>query len=69
MRNNWEILGQFMYPADALRRLLELVRAGLLDLGAIRPRTFALADLPAALDAAATAGNLACVVVQPGVAG
>ena len=38
MLNNWEILGQFMYPASAYRRLVDLVRAGLLDLAAIRPR-------------------------------
>jgi len=29
--NNWELIGQFMYPADGYRRLFELVRAGLLD--------------------------------------
>jgi alcohol dehydrogenase len=65
MRNNWEILGQFMYPADAYRRLLDLVRSGLLDLGAIRPRVYPLSALPEAMDAAAGAGNLECVVVRP----
>lgn len=65
MLNDLEILGQFMYPADAYRRLLELVRGGLLDLRAIAPRAFPLADLPTALAAAATAGSLECVIVQP----
>jgi alcohol dehydrogenase len=65
MLNNWEILGQFMYPASAYRRLIELVSAGLLDLGAIRPSVFSLAALPEAMDAAAAAGSLEIVVMRP----
>lgn len=65
MRNDWEIIGQFMYPAGAYRRLIELLRAGLLDISAIRPITFPLAALPEAADAAAKASNLECVVVRP----
>jgi alcohol dehydrogenase len=65
MANNWEIIGQFMYPADAYRRLLDLVRAGLLDISPIRPRVFTLTALPQAMEAAAKAGSLECVVVQP----
>jgi alcohol dehydrogenase len=65
MRNNWEIIGQFMYPAGAYRRLIGLVRTGLLDIAPIRPRCFPLAALPEAMEASATAGNLECVVVQP----
>ena len=65
MLNNLEILGQFMYPRDAFMRLGALVRAGLLDLHAIRARSFALEALPAAMEAAATAGGLECVVVTP----
>ena len=65
MLNSWEILGQFMYPASAYRRLLDLLRSGLLDISAIRPRVFPLADLRAAMEAAATAGNLECIVMQP----
>jgi threonine dehydrogenase-like Zn-dependent dehydrogenase len=42
MRNNWEIIGQFMYPSHAYRSLLGLLRAGLLDISAIRPRRFPL---------------------------
>ena len=65
MLNNWEILGQFMYPARAYRRLVDLVRAGLLDIRAITPRVFALPALADAMEAAASAGSLECVVVRP----
>ena len=65
MIRNIEILGQFMYPPDAGRRLFELVRAGLLDLRAVRPQVFPLAELRAALDAAERAGSLESVVVMP----
>lgn len=65
MLNNLEILGQFMYPAGAYRRLLALLRSGLLDISAIHPRVYALAELPEAMDAAAVAGNLEYVVVRP----
>jgi alcohol dehydrogenase len=65
MLNSWEIIGQFMYPASAYRRLLDLLRSGLLDIRAIRPRVFPLAALPEAMEAAATAGNLECIVMQP----
>jgi alcohol dehydrogenase len=63
MLNNLEIIGQFMYPSDAFMRLIDLARAGLLDLSAIRVRSFALEALPEAMEAAATAGGLECVVV------
>jgi alcohol dehydrogenase len=65
VRNDWEIIGQFMYPATAYRRLIGWVRAGLLDAGTIRPRSFPLAALPEAMEAAASAGSLECVVVRP----
>ena len=65
MLNNWEIVGQFMYPAGAYRRLLNLLRCGLLDMSAIKPRVFALSALPEAMEAAAAAGNMEYVVVRP----
>ena len=65
MLNNWEIVGQFMYPASAYRRLIGLVRSGLLDIGALRPRVFALSDLGEAMEAAAVAGSLEYVVARP----
>ena len=57
--------GQFMYPAGAYRRLIGLLRSGLLDIGAIRPLRFPLAALPDAMEAAASASSLECVVMQP----
>jgi len=65
MANDLEIIGQFMYPADANRRLLNFVSAGLLNISAIVPKIFALADLPQAMEAAANATNLECIVVRP----
>ena len=58
MRNNLEIIGHFMYPADIFLKLLALIRSGLLDLRAIQMQRFGLADLPAAMDAAEKAGGL-----------
>jgi alcohol dehydrogenase len=65
MLNSWEILGQFMHPANAYRRLIELVRGRLLDLNAIKPRMFAFGALREAMEAAAAASNLEIVVVRP----
>jgi alcohol dehydrogenase len=65
MANGLEIIGNFMYEADAYRHVLALIRSGRLDVSAIAPTVFALAELPAAMDAAASAGNLECVAVQP----
>jgi len=65
MLNSWEIIGQFMYPSGAYRRLLDLLRSGLLDISPIRPRVYPLAALPEAMEAAASAGNLEYIVVQP----
>lgn len=44
--------------ARAYQRLLDLLRNGLLDIRAIRPRVYPLAALPEAMEAAATAGSL-----------
>jgi alcohol dehydrogenase len=65
MLNSWEIIGQFMYPAGAYLRLLDLLRSRLLDISPIRPRIFPLTELPAAMEAATTAGNLEYIVMQP----
>ena len=65
MLNSWEIIGQFMYPAGAYRRLLDLLRSGLLDISPIRPRVYPLEALPEAMEAAASAGSLECIVMQP----
>ena len=65
MLNSWEIIGQFMYPASAYRRLLDLLRSGLLDISPIRPRVYPLEALPEAMEAAASVGSLECIVMQP----
>lgn len=64
MLHSWEIIGNFMYPRDAYRRLLDLFRAGLLDPAAIEPRIYPLASLHEAMRAARTAGNLECIVMD-----
>ena len=63
MINNLEVLGQFMYPADTLPRLLDLVRAGLLDLIAIQLRTFPFAELRAAMSAGKHAASRECIAL------
>lgn len=66
MLNGWEILGNFMYPRNAGLRLFDLVRAGLLDAGAIRPHVRPLSALPEAIAEAAAVGSLECVVMRHG---
>src|SRR5205814_9267176 len=48
-RSGKEILGNFMYPAQAPRRLLQLVASGQPDLAHIPVTTLPLAELPAAM--------------------
>jgi len=50
-------------PRDAIARLLELVRAGLLDLSRVRLASHALADLPAAMAGAAKMRGLDATVL------
>jgi alcohol dehydrogenase len=42
MVNGWEMIGNFMYPADAYLKLFSLIRGGLLDIRSIRTQTFPL---------------------------
>jgi alcohol dehydrogenase len=65
MLNSLEIIGNFMHTPDAYRRVLSMVRAGRLDLRALTPRIYALADLDAAMVEAETAGSLEYVVMTP----
>jgi alcohol dehydrogenase len=62
MATGREIIGNFMYPADAPARLLALVAGGLLDLTAIPTVHRPLAELERAMDEAA-APNAPLVVV------
>ena len=52
MINSLEIIGNFMYPADAYRNLLALVRAGRFDPAMITRKTYQLEELSAAMVAA-----------------
>jgi alcohol dehydrogenase len=45
--------------------LLDLLRSGLLDISPIRPRVYLLLRRGTPMGAAATAGNLECIVVHP----
>ncbi len=64
MLNSGEILGHFMYPRVAYRRLLALIGTGERDMSVIRPVTFALRALPDAIERAAAATNFECVVIE-----
>jgi len=63
MLNDWRIQGRFMYPRDAIARLLKLARAGALALDAVEITTFPLAELPAAMQAAARQRGLQATVL------
>jgi len=65
MFNSWEIVDQFMYPREAYRRLLDLIRSGQLDMKKIRPLVYPLARFREAMETAAKSGNFECVVIQP----
>lgn len=65
MTTGREIIGNFMYRADAPARLLALVAAGLLDLTAVPISHRPLDELPAAMDEAA-APDAPLVVVGGG---
>jgi alcohol dehydrogenase len=58
LANDWLIVGQFMYPKEAPVRLVRLAASGQLRLGAVVARTYALADLPRAMEEAAAMRGL-----------
>jgi alcohol dehydrogenase len=64
LANDWLIVGQFMYPKDAPGRLVRLAASGQLHLNAIKPRTYALADLPQAMEEARAMRGLALTALQ-----
>ena len=64
MVNDWEVIGNFMYRPAAFRTLVALVRSGQLDLGKVNIRSFAMQDLPQAMDQAARMRGLDCTVVR-----
>jgi alcohol dehydrogenase len=66
MRNCITIRGQWMYPRHAPTRLVQLIRAGLLDLGGFDVTTFSLRDANAAVEhAAANGGPFRITVLRP----
>lgn len=66
MRNSVTLRGQWMHPRTAPAGLIALARAGLLDLGQFAVTEFALADIAAALDHAASGQRrFALTVVRP----
>lgn len=62
--NDLTIVGQFMYPKDALARLIALAAGGVLDLARIELRSFPLAELPAAMAHAAGMRGLQATVLR-----
>jgi alcohol dehydrogenase len=66
MRNSVTVRGRWMYPREAIGRLIALVRGGLLDLDQFAVTEFALADVAAAVEHAATkAGPFHTTVLRP----
>jgi alcohol dehydrogenase len=65
LANDWEVVGQFMYERHAPGQLAALVATGLLDLRDIRVKTFKLADLKQAIEAAASMQGLDLTAVEP----
>ena len=64
MINSWSILGNFMYPKDTMRKMIELVKSGQLPIDMIEPKVFSMAQLNEAMDVAATAKNLENVMID-----
>jgi alcohol dehydrogenase len=64
MGNNLEIIGHFMYEADAHLKMLNLLRTKRLDLSPIEPKIYPMAQLPDAMEAAREADSLSCVIVR-----
>jgi alcohol dehydrogenase len=61
--NNWELIGHFMYSGADYRALIALAASGQLPLDAVAVERYAFAQLETAIDAAAAAEGLRCVVV------
>lgn len=64
LRNNWELIGNFMYSHADYLALVSLVRSGQLPLDAVELTTYPFAQLEAAIDRAGAAQGLGCTVVS-----
>lgn len=69
LRNNWALIGHFMYTRADYLALVALAASGQLPLDAVDVRVFAFGDMEAAIDAASDAGALESVVVSAGARG
>ena len=66
MHKELTVRGAWMYPRDAIPRMVRMVRAGLIDLGQYELTEFALDDVNAAVaHAAANAGPRQLTVIRP----
>jgi alcohol dehydrogenase len=65
LANDWEVVGQFMYDRAAPGQLAHLAATGLLDLAAIKVKTFKLAEFRQAVEAAATMQGLDLTAIVP----
>ena len=66
MRHNITLRGQWMYPPSAPRQMVNMIRAGLIDLDAYKITSFPLAEVTRALDHAAEhAGPFDVTVLTP----
>jgi alcohol dehydrogenase len=66
MQNYITVRGQFMYPREAVARMVGLIRGGLLDLAQFEMTEFGLDDVnDAVAHAAANAGPLGLTVLRP----
>jgi hypothetical protein len=63
LAQDWTVMGVFMYPKDVPARLAKLIADGLLDLGLVRERCFPLAEIEAAMNAAAKMRGLDLVAL------
>ena len=66
--NDWTVQGRFMYPRDAIGRLLRLAAAGTLAVDAVEISTFPLVELPAAMATSAKQRGLQATVLTMGAA-
>lgn len=64
LSNDWEVVGNFMYPRTAPASLAGLVSSGLLDLSPIRLRRFAFSRLPEAIAAATSMRDLDLTTIE-----
>ena len=66
MRNNITVRGQWMYPPEAVVRMIAMIKSGLIDLQLSEVATFPLAEVNAAVEHAAIhAGPFQMTVVLP----